>query len=230
MRRGARLHTPAALKQELASLPAGNPRNPCSSRARRLQRQLALQNPLLRGFDTLLFTKRVPGSFNHMSDQYYGWWSKPGGGLTCCAGSPPIRLPSSASRRRFKEPGSFLRPMLAYDASKVLFAWCRHYPQLAAEANKLDKANVPEDAFYHLFEMNLDGSGLRQLTHGKYDDFDGRYLPDGRIVFLSTRRGQSLQAAGTVRRGRCAPRTCRTVMCAAAAVRNGPWRFTRCTR
>ena len=32
-------------------------------------------------FDTLLFTKRVPGSFNHMSDQYYGWWSKPGGGI-----------------------------------------------------------------------------------------------------------------------------------------------------
>jgi hypothetical protein len=75
----------------------------------------------------------------------------------------------------------------------VLFAWCRHYPHLAAEKNKLDKANVPEDAFYHLFEMNLDGSGRRQLTRGKYDDFDGRYLPDGRIVFLSTRRGQALQ-------------------------------------
>ena len=64
---------------------------------------------------------------------------------------------------------------------------------------------MPEDAFYHLFEMNLDGLGLRQITHGKYDDFDGRYLPDGRIVFLSTRRGQALQvgresAARTVAR------------------------------
>lgn len=53
---------------------------------------------------------------------------------------------------------------------------------------------MPEDAFYHLFEMNIDGSGVRQLSRGKYDDFDGRYLPDGRIVFLSTRRGQALQA------------------------------------
>ncbi len=68
-----------------------------------------------------------------------------------------------------------------------------YYPGLSDEPNKLDKANVPEDAFYHLYEMNLDGTGLRRLTHGKYDDFDARYLPDGRIVFLSTRRGQGVQ-------------------------------------
>jgi hypothetical protein len=52
---------------------------------------------------------------------------------------------------------------------------------------------VPEDAFYHVFEANIDGTGVRQLTHGKYDDFDARYLPDGKIVFLSTRRGQAIQ-------------------------------------
>jgi hypothetical protein len=184
----------ARIRQELARLPAGQSAEPLFLEARRLQRQLALRNPLLRGFDTLLFTKRVPGSFNHMSDQYYGWWSKPGGGIYLLRGftgdAPTEQCITEAA---FTEPGSFLRPTLSYDGGKVLFAWCRHHPQLAAEANKLDKANVPEDAFYHLFEMNLDGSGLRQLTRGKYDDFDGRYLPDGRIVFLSTRRGQALQ-------------------------------------
>ena len=50
------------------------------TKARRLQRKLALADPLL-DFDTILFTKRVPGSFNHMSDQYFGWWSRPGGGI-----------------------------------------------------------------------------------------------------------------------------------------------------
>jgi hypothetical protein len=35
----------------------------------------------------------------------------------------------------------------------------------------------------------VDGSGLRQLTDGPYDDFAPRYLPDGRILFVSTRRG-----------------------------------------
>jgi cytochrome c553 len=52
---------------------------------------------------------------------------------------------------------------------------------------------VPEDAFYHVFEMNIDGSGRRQLTRGRYDDFDARYLPSGEIVFLSTRKGAFLQ-------------------------------------
>lgn len=166
---------------------------PAFLKARAEERRLALANPLL-AFDSLLFTKRVPASFNHMSDQYYGWWSKPGGGIYLLRDFTSATPREECLTRSFTLPGSFLRPMLSYDAKKVLFAWCHHYPQLAAETNKLDKANVPEDAFYHVFEMNLDGTGVRQLTHGKYDDFDGRYLPDGRIVFLSTRRGQSLQA------------------------------------
>ena len=86
-----------------------------------------------------------------------------------------------------------LSPDISYDGRKVLFAHCKFYPGLREEPNKLDKNNVPEDAFYHLYEMNLDGTGLRRLTRGKYDDFDGRYLPNGEIVFLSTRRGQFLQ-------------------------------------
>jgi hypothetical protein len=162
-------------------------------KARKIERQLGLANPLL-DFDAILFTKRVPGSFNHMSDQYYGWWSKPGGGLYILRDFKTDSSTVECLTESFREPGSFLRPTLSYDGRKVLFAWCRHYPNLAAETNKLDKANVPEDAFYHLFEMNIDGSGVRKLTSGKYDDFDGRYLPGGRIVFLSTRRGQTLQA------------------------------------
>jgi hypothetical protein len=160
--------------------------------ARWVQRRLALANPLL-DFDSILITKRLPGSFNHMSDQYYGWWSRPGGGIYLLknfkSDSPTLECLTTS----FTEPGSFLRPMLSYDGRKILFAWCRHYPHLAAEKDKLNKANVPEDAFYHIFEMNIDGSGVRRLTHGKYDDFDARYLPDGRIVFLSTRRGQFIQ-------------------------------------
>jgi hypothetical protein len=180
------------IEQQLASLPSEESAEKLFLEARALQRKLALANPLM-DFDALLFTKHVPPSFNHMSDQYYGWWSRPGGGIYILRnfrnGTPTITCLTDS----FKEPGTFLRPTLSYDGDKILFAWCRYYPHLAAETNKLNKANVPEDAFYHLFEMNVDGSGVRQLSHGKYDDFDGRYLPDGRIIFLSTRRGQSLQ-------------------------------------
>ncbi|MHB1307552.1 MAG: HzsA-related protein [Limisphaerales bacterium] len=41
---------------------------------------------------------------------------------------------------------------------------------------------------YHLYEINADGSGLRQLTFAEeVDDLDPLYLPDDRIVFASTR-------------------------------------------
>jgi len=169
------------------------------TRAAKLRRRIALSHPLL-NFDAILFTKRVPGSFNHMSDQYYGWWSQPGGGIYILRNfkseSPEVECITGS----FKEPGSFLRPILSYDAQKVLFAWCKHYPDLAKERDKLNKDNVPEDAFYHIYEMNIDGTGVRKLTQGKYDNFDARYLPDGRMVFLSTRRGQFVQ---------CGPHTAR---------------------
>ena len=131
-------------------------------RARWLQRRIGLANPLL-NFDSILVTKRVPGSFNHMSDQYYGWWSRPGGGIYLLKNFKSEEPTLVSLTDTFREPGSFLRPALSYDARKVLFAWCRYYPHLAAETNKLDKANVPEDAFYHLFEMNIDGTAVRQI-------------------------------------------------------------------
>lgn len=159
-------------------------------------RRMALANPLL-DFDDLLFVKRVPGSFTHMSDQYYGWFSRPGGGLFVLEG---FKTDSSKLRCLTEEmaDGSVLRPDISFDGERVLFAHCKYYPHLAAEPDKLNKANIPEDAFYHLYEMDIDASGSsaskpRRLTSGKYDHFDGRYLPDGRIVFLSTRRGQSVQ-------------------------------------
>jgi len=154
-------------------------------------RRIALANPLL-NFDEILFSKRAPGSYSHMSDQNYGWWSRPGGGLFIVSGfrggEPQLRsitpkLPA----------GTYLRPDLSYDAQRVLFAYCRYYPHVRGLGNKVDKKKLPDDAFYHIFEIGIDGSGLRQLTRGRYDDFDPRYLPDGRIVFLSTRRGQAIQ-------------------------------------
>ena len=159
--------------------------------ARWAVRKMALANPLL-DFDTILFVKRQPTLFPHVSDQYYGWFSRGGGGVYLLEGfkgdSPHLRCVTPDWPN-----GNFLRPDLSYDGRRVLFAYCKHYPELAAMSDKLQKDKIPEDAFYHLFEMNVDGSDVRQLTHGRYDDFDGRYLPDGGIVFLSTRKGTALQ-------------------------------------
>ena len=161
--------------------------------AREVVRELALANPVLSGFDDILFVKRAPGMFPHVCDQYYGWWSRAGGGVYVLKDfrTPDARL---ACLTGDWAPGSFLRPDLSYDGKRVLFAYCRTYPEVAACKDKTAKNDLPEDSFYHVFEMNLDGSGVKQLTRGRYDDFDARYLPDGRIVFLSTRKGTALQS------------------------------------
>ncbi|MDZ7617401.1 MAG: hypothetical protein U1E05_10370, partial [Patescibacteria group bacterium] len=45
-----------------------------------------------------------------------------------------------------------------------------------------------------------DGSGLVQLTDGAYNDFDPCHLPDGRIAFISERRGGYLRCGGSAPR------------------------------
>ncbi len=155
-------------------------------------RRLALSNPLL-DFENLLFVKRAPNLLLCHCDEYLSWWSRPGGELCMLEGFAGDRPRLKSLSGDLLPAGDIIRPDLSYDGTKVLFSHCRHYPDLWKKENKLDKATIPEDAFYQLYEMNLDGSGLRRLTRGKYDDFDGRYLPDGRIVFLSTRRGQFIQ-------------------------------------
>ncbi len=186
--------------------------------ARWAVRRMALANPLL-NFEQILFVKRIPPAFPHMSDQYYGWWSRGGGGIYLLEGfrQEPVRSDASNSSPTGPQSaqaggshvsaagprircitegwpvGSFIRPDLSYDGTKVLFAYAKYYPHVHAIPDKVNKDNLPEDAFYHLYEMRLDGSGVRRLTRGKYDHFDGRYLPDGRIVFLSTRKGQAVQ-------------------------------------
>lgn len=179
---------------EVEQLPTDAPeqaRRALYLRARWTVRTMALANPLL-DFEKILFAKRVPPAFPHMSDQYYGWWSRGGGGIYLLegfkGGAPRVRCITEGW-----DEGSFLRPDVSYDGKRVLFAYCKFYAASHGIQDKVNKENLPEDTFYKIYEMNVDGTGMRRLTHGKYDDFDVRYLPDGQIVFLSTRKGQAIQ-------------------------------------
>ncbi|VGO13627.1 hypothetical protein PDESU_02184 [Pontiella desulfatans] len=62
------------------------------------------------------------------------------------------------------------RPDLSYDADKIIFSKKDHF-----------------DPSFKLFEVNVDGTGLKQLTNSDYDDLDPIYLPDGKILFSTTR-------------------------------------------
>jgi hypothetical protein len=66
--------------------------------------------------------------------------------------------------------GSIRDPQVHYDAQKIVFAY--------------RQANIE---FYHLYEIQVDSTGLKRLTSGEFDDYEPTYLPDGDIVFVSTR-------------------------------------------
>ena len=154
-------------------------------------RGLALQNPLL-DFDTILFAKTSPSAFPHMSDQCLSYWHR-GGGAICLlknfkSGQPEIVELTTGWRN-----GTFFRPELSYDGKKVLFAYAEYHPAVALLTDKVNKNHIAEENYFHLYEMDVETRQARQLTFGKYDDFDGRYLGDGRIVFLSTRKGTAIQ-------------------------------------
>ncbi len=65
-----------------------------------------------------------------------------------------------------------IQPDLSYDGRKVIFS-----------------ARKTADERWNVYEMDLDGSALRQITKGLDDCWDPYYLPDGRIVFSSNSPG-----------------------------------------
>lgn len=66
--------------------------------------------------------------------------------------------------------GGVRDPQVHYDGKTILFSY--------------RKGGTEQ---YHLHEIKVDGTGLRQLTSGDYDDIEPTYMPDGDIVFVSTR-------------------------------------------
>ncbi len=150
---------------------------------RRLKRRIALANPLL-GFGKLLLCKRVPPSYSHLVMQYFGWRARPGGGLFVLD-SPGRSLACRDILDGKLAAGSVLEPRLSYDAKRIVFSFVTcsgdfHDP--------VRLANDVDEDFYHIWEVHVDGTGLRQLTSGPYDDVMPAYLPDGGIAFCSTRR------------------------------------------
>ena len=148
-----------------------------------LGRRVALANPLLQ-FGELFFSKRAPTSYSHEVMQYFGWRARPGGGL-CVLENPGHSLAFRDILGARLGSGNVLEPRLSFDASRIVFSFVKCAEETLAP-DKLDQHS--DEGFYHVYEVNVDGTGLRQLTRGPFDDVMPTYLPDGGIVFCSTRR------------------------------------------
>ncbi|MFA6241642.1 MAG: hypothetical protein WC655_11980, partial [Candidatus Hydrogenedentales bacterium] len=167
-----------------------------------VRRQIALTNPLL-DFDSILFVAR--GTFEgsvrsnpstgdvqggHFVTQYFGFNALPGGGLYLVRnfkGKPEVVniLADSVVQNgrlagRKLDYGAFATPDLSYDGKTVAFAWTE---------NNEHKWIYSKKTCFHIFKVNIDGTNLVQLTDGDVNDFDACWLPDGRIAFVSERRG-----------------------------------------
>jgi len=182
---------------ERAGEVAGDVRRGLYLDARRLLRRIAFCNPLLAEIDKLLFIKRHDsGGVFHMCDQYYGCNARPGGGLFVLH-DPFSENPklvnllenSVVEKGRLKgqklDSGAFLSPEVSFDGETILFAY--------SECQAKQTYQWAPEYSHHIFKVNADGSGLVQLTDGPADDFDPCFLPGGRIVFISERRGGYLR-------------------------------------
>jgi hypothetical protein len=153
---------------------------------RLLKRELALSHPLL-DFEQLLFCKRAQPSYSHLVGQYFGWRQRPGGGLFVLE-----KLGRSLAVRNIVgsqlPAGSYLEPRLSYDAQRVVLSFVA-CPPTPPDSTALPTNEQGDDSgYFHVYEIGVDGTGLRQLTHGPYDDLMPCYLPDGGIASVSTRR------------------------------------------
>lgn len=135
----------------------------------------------------LLFVKRHSYTGIHIYDTFYKW--PPGGGGIYVLENPaapkdqwrirPVIDPSTPETLGL---GVYTHPELSWDASKLLFCF------------KGEPAGSTG-----IYEIGVDGRGLRRIadpacacgcyqgSHSGQHDIAPAYLPDGRIVFLSTR-------------------------------------------
>ena len=124
------------------------------------------------GIDEIVFAARALGEDPHWYANFGYTWEKSGWPTHGHGGRlVKLNLKTGKATVLLDDPAGGVRdPVVHYDGQKILFSY-----------RKGDSPN------YRLYEINSDGSGLTQLTDGPFDDIEPVYLPDGRILFVSSR-------------------------------------------
>ena len=153
---------------------------------RRLKRRILTESPYFQ-FGKLLFVKGAPSVMSHQLTQVYGYCARPGGGLFV------LDQPGRSMEARDVTPsnlplGSYMTPELSFDSQTLYFSYC--------DVDRTPKAWRDPDSMkfrYHLYSAPVDKLETKlhasKLTDGDYDDFAPLLMPDGDLVFCSTRRG-----------------------------------------
>ena len=135
----------------------------------RLKEEALLANPLI-AFDRLIVLKRKRGQLGLPTNHQCNTALKQTAYDNEIAVLSPVR-PDGKLHTLYRPDGRrFVGEIdLHYDAQRLLFT-------------------MPNGQTWQIHEIGVDGSGLRQVSREEpdVDNFDGCYLPDGRIVFAST--------------------------------------------
>jgi len=137
------------------------------------------------GFRDLLVIKHHPLDVSHVY-VYHSERFRRGGGLYV------LRADDGAGQLRClvdSSDGMIIHADLSYDGREVLFAWKRGGREMANPFTmtvELDRS-VSKNNF-QIYRINIDGTGLTQLTDGPHNNLDPCWLPDGGIAFTSDRK------------------------------------------
>ncbi len=163
-------------------------------RARHAARPIAMANPAANVPELLFVKQHSAHSHRNITGSQYPWVHKPGGGIYIQEGLDP-GSPVREILRDQLGPGHVRGIDLWWDADRVVFGyarqpdwpppWCTPSGDFAFELRGHEEP-------VQLFEIGVDGSGLRQLTdHPVWNSLEPTYCADGSIVFASDRSGRS---------------------------------------
>jgi len=160
-------------------------------------RRLAFRNPLL-NFDRLLVVKRFcQETYPDVCLNHMPWVSRPGGDLCVLTLAGPEAAPQvTPILNDALGPGHVHGVDLSWDGKRIVFGYAKAKSDQPpdgwldrTQSYRLRRAEEP----IHIFEIGVDGHGLRQITRGEWSDLDPTYAPNSDIVFVSERCGTSLQ-------------------------------------
>ncbi len=140
---------------------------------RRLQREALVANPLVSGRPILYVARRQYKPDHHNTETMFQTGEINTGIFEGGSALRTIDFGRAGAVRTLLElPHGVVRdPEVHFDGARIIFSMRR---------------NIEDD--YHIYEINVDGGGLRQLTFAQgVSDIDPLYLPDDSIVFSSSR-------------------------------------------
>jgi len=170
-------------------------------------RNVIFENPLLKGIPIVFLQEdRYIWQLIHEYNSLYYRYTNARGGNLYQLDAPGKSFEKHSLTNGAMPRGVYATPTLSYDGKTLYFAFADFTKVVPEDAPQLGFRDIkgPEFSFsreklieyiqepegkFHLFSLDLATGKPTQLTFGPHDDIDPCQLPNGDLVFISTRRG-----------------------------------------